>query len=207
MAVPVLEPYRRVRDAILDGYVLLYRHPRCLTSDVIATSSRSIYSHIGVAGWWEDDLFCLQTREHFGGHPVLLSREVQNAPGRIDVYRPNVTPEQRHQIMVYMRRAAGQPYGWGQIAAHVWRSLPVVRWFAKTPLDDEEDYRKSNSPPVCSSLTSAAFRFAGVDLVLNLADSATTPGDIGRSAVLVYQFTLDWDGEAALPLCSSIKES
>ena len=177
--------YRSVRDDIQDGDLLLFRRAG-LTGAAIAAVSRSIYSHVGVAAWWGQDLMCVETREWFGGRAVLLSTLVEQYPGRIHVYEPEIHPSHREAIVSAMRRHAGKRYGWATIAWHVWRSLPVVRWFVRAPVDDAAN----GSPLVCSSLVSRVYRQAGYDPCKNLSDQATTPGDLSRSTLFQYRWTL-----------------
>lgn len=177
--------YGDVRDQIQSGDLLLFRR-QGLAGAAIAALGRSIYSHVAVAAWWGDELMCLETRERFGGRAVLLSALVDECPGRIDVYDAHVYAWHREAIVSAMRRHAGKKYGWGTIAWHVWRSLPLVRWFVEPPVDDQAN----GSPLVCSSLVSRVYRQAGYDPALNLSDQATTPGDLARSPLFSYRWTL-----------------
>lgn len=178
--------YSTARNDIQDGDVLLWRHPRALTSLEISVSTRSVYSHASLAAWWGTALMNLETREWFGGRAVLLSHLVRANPGRIDVYQPHVTAQQRRATVCEMRQITGTPYGWSTIGKHLLLSLPIIRLFQPTPDNDTANGHLL----VCSSAIAQAYRLAKVDLVPNLSDWATTPGDLGRSSVLEYQFTL-----------------
>lgn len=177
--------YRDVRDQIQDADLLLFRR-RGLSGAAIGAAGRSIYSHAGIAARWDQSLMLIEMRERFGGRAVRLSTVVAANPGAIDVYEAMVSPWHRAAIVAGMRRYTGTRYGWATILWHTWRLLPVVRWLVAPPMDDGGP----DSPAVCSTLISRACRRAGYDPIPNLSDRATTPGDLGRSSLFEYRWTL-----------------
>ena len=182
---PTYTRYANVRDRIQDGDLLLFRR-RGLSGAAIGAAGRSIYSHAAIAAWWSESLMCVETGERFGGRAVRLSPLVAASPCRIDVYEVKVWDCHREAIVSAMRQHTGRKYGWATIVWHLWRIAPVVRWFVSPPMDDGAN----GSPAVCSSLISRACKSAGYDPVPNLSDRATTPGDLGRSALFEYRWTL-----------------
>ena len=195
MTQPNFRRYDEVRPCIGNADLLLFRRAG-LTGVIIGAASRSIYSHAAMAAWWDDTLFCLEMREWIGGRGVRLSKLVDQYPGRIDVYRADLGLDERKAAVDAMRQATGVPYGWLTILWHAWRTLPVVRWFVSPPVDD----RANGSPVVCSSLLARVYReAAGHDPVPNLSDRGTTPGDLARSTLFTYRWTL-------LPACECYSE-
>jgi hypothetical protein len=187
----ILLAYGAARHQIRQADLLLFRR-RGLSGAIIAAAGRSIYSHAALADWWEQDLFCTEVREWYGGRATLLSRQVDRWPGRIDVYATapdGAWPEfDRHATARYMRRLAGCAYGWrGIIAAAVTR-LPILRLLFPPIQRDDCQARR---PPFCSWAVTAACRLGGgTDPVPHLADCYTEPGDLARSPFFSYRFTL-----------------
>jgi hypothetical protein len=184
-AIHVLYP--TTREKILDGDLLLFRRQKpSLVGRLITVAGRSIYSHVGMAAWWRGRLMCLDTLQFHGGRAVALSHLVDDAPGRIDVYRISRRHFDRVIAVQSMIEVTGRRYGWRSILRTSLVHLPVVRFFAQPSLDD----RLNGSLPMCSQAVSRACRLAGVDLVPNLADAQTEPGDVARSAACRYLLTL-----------------
>jgi len=189
-------PYAEARSEIADGDLLLYRPRRGFFSRLIMVAGRSRYSHAAMAAWWNDRLMCLETREGHGGRAVLLSSQVQRHPGRWDVYRFRFgcSPLPPGRLITCFRQGAvsamkdftGVPYGWGAIFQVALVHLPLVRFFARPATRDDAPL----GIPFCAGAVAAAYRAAGFDPVPNLADRATEPGDLARSAAFRYRFTL-----------------
>lgn len=179
--------YRDVRLEIGDADLLLFR-ARLPHSRLIASAGRSLYAHAAMAAWWGDRLMCLETRQWIGGRAVALSNLVAAMPGRIDVYTAALSQAERSAAVGVMISATGNRYGWPALAWHALRQAPLVRWLLPPELDDG----RNGTLPVCSQLVSRAYRDgAGVDVVPNLSDRATTPGDLARSSRFEYRFTLE----------------
>jgi len=183
-------PYPLARPLIADGDVLLFRRRHNLQGILIGAAGRSPYAHAALAAWWDSCLLCLEARQFAGCRAVTLSSQVSDHPGRIDVYRIDSArwPEYRQQKAVdLMRRLCGKPYGWFALFAASLRHLPILRFFVRPELNG----RALDRPPYCSMAVAHAMRAAGVDPVPNLSDRLTEPGDLARSAVLRYLFTLE----------------
>ena len=192
-------------------------------SKAISIAGRSDYTHAAMAVHWAapaaadarfDErgrlrqsfptrpiLLCAEVREWVGGRVVTLSSQVDRYPGRIDVYK--LPPSQavklsssgdsfsRYRTAAAMLRKAGHPYGWSSILNSSLAFLPGVRWLRS---DDFEDESRKGQPEYCSAAVSNAHRAGGLDVVPNLADQFTLPGDLARSACFRYAFTLEPDG-------------
>ncbi len=181
-------PYGDVRHRIGNADLLLFRARGLPHCRLIASAGRSIYSHAGLAAWWGERLLCLETRQWIGGRAVALSNLVAALPARIDVYAVQLTQRQCAGAVDAMVSATGRDYGWRAFLWHALHTAPIARWL----LPPELDNGRNGSLPVCSQLVSRAYREgAGVDVVPNLSDRATTPGDLARSARFAYRFTLE----------------
>lgn len=184
---PSIVPLKDAKAEIRDGDLLLFRG-----TGLIAVAGRGPYTHAAMAAWWGDDLFCLEVRELKGGRAVMLSREVERVPGRIDVFEANPSdrwPEfDRAGAVRFMRRLTGCDYGWCHLIRAALLHLPMLRLFARAETDDLSIGRR---PPFCSQAVAMASRIGGrVDPVENLADRLTEPCDLARSPFYRYRFTL-----------------
>jgi len=180
--------YRDVREELRDGDIVLYRRGRRLSNLLIGVAGRSPYVHAGMLAWWGDDLMLLETIQGAGGRAILFSSQVQQYPGKWDVFRVK-DPDKKFvpgAAISYMRRSTSRPYGWWGLARTALAHLPVVRLFVPVDTNDTSN----GSLPFCSHLVSSAARHAGADLVPNLADRLTEPSDLGRSALLEGLYTL-----------------
>lgn len=182
-----LAQLKDVAPQIRDNDLLLFRR-----RGLIATAGRSIYSHAAKAIWWDSTLFCVEVREWFGGRAVTLASQIRRNPDRIDLFRTN--PDNRwpnynpFAAARYMINLAGSDYGYASVISAAMLHLPFVRLFVKPDMqDDAIDHR----PPYCSQACSMADRIGGlVDPTPYLADRLTEPGDLARSPLYQYQFTL-----------------
>jgi hypothetical protein len=179
--------YGECREEIRDGDLLLFRR-----RGLISAAGRGEHSHAAKAAWWEDDLFCLEVRQWYGGRAVTLSSQVQRYPGWIEVFEIN--PEERwpqydrRGAVRFMRRLAGCGYGYRGVAIAALLHLPVVRMLVHPNVDDSARDRR---PPFCSHACAMADRLGGgVDPVPHLADALTEPSDLARSPFYRYRFTL-----------------
>ncbi len=173
---------------VLTGDVLLHRRGWSLVSWIIAAIGRSPYSHAGMADWVGKKPVQLETREWHGARVMLLEREVARKPGRIDVYRPlGLATDERRRAANRMWRMVGKRYGWLALARVMLLRVPLLRLLLPVRWKVERD----GLTPYCSMAVSRAYRSVGVDLVPSLADRFTEPGDLARSGLLVYRFTLE----------------
>lgn len=188
-----LVPYTAdTRRKIRDGDVLLFRHPdkirtpRDFLSYLISIGGRSEYSHAAMAKWWDDSLMSIGM-DFGGGNVVTLSSQVNRYPGRIDVYHFAGDLEIASAASRKMVRFGGTPYGWISLGRVALVHVPLVRLFIHPNLDDAVT---SNQPPLCSEAICNTYRETGIDLVKNLADCSTEPGDLNRATWLEYDMTL-----------------
>jgi len=172
--------------------LLLFRGQSWI-SRLIAVGGRSKYSHAAKVDRLGSELYCVECRELKGGRIVTLASQVANYAGLIDVFSANPenkTGFDRAASAGYMRRFAGQDYGWLAVYRAAFQHLPVIR------LVIDHDYELENGdrpglPAFCSQACAMADHYGGgIDPVANLADRFTLPGDLARSSFYRYRWTL-----------------
>lgn len=99
-----------------------------------------------------------------------------------------------------MIEITGIDYGWVNLARAALLHLPVIRFLVRPEERDDGGSQESevahasppslSLPPFCSQAVSSAMRAGGIDPAPNLADRLTEPGDLARSPVYAYKFTL-----------------
>jgi hypothetical protein len=207
---------RTVFDQILDADLLLFRD-RGFCAGVIAAFGRSQYTHVGLAARWyngaraEFDLMSLELK-CAGGRAALLASQVHRYPGQIDVFScRRLSLDQRHAIARTMRRQCGIDYSYAGILRLLLLRVPLLRMLPvlqAVTSDGEGDaaeqakllpYKSGDetwTPKFCSQAVAYSFGLPygrpqdAVDLVPELADAATEPADLARSALVRYQYTL-----------------
>jgi hypothetical protein len=194
--------YNEVRHEIRDADLLLFRRRNRL-GRLISVGGRSQYVHAAMAGWWNDRLMCVEMTSG-GGRAQLLSNLVARWPGVIDVYAIQKGREKgrafsRKRALKVMIGITGIDYGWINLLRAALLHLPLLRFLVRPEENDDGKNQKSevataappsSFPPFCSQAVSAAMRAGGIDPVPNLTDRLTEPGDLARSAVYQYRFTL-----------------
>lgn len=202
--------YAEARDTIRDGDVLLFRS-KGWVARTIRWATRSTYSHAGLAAWWGEDLMLLESREFRGCRALRLSNAL--AAGEVHLFTASPFADaalNRRRVVECARVRLGQSYGWKAIlqdavgrlpvlallnALGVLRKIPVLGgllarlpWGQAYSVDDLEDPTERVK---CSTYVAWAWRMGGLDLVPNLADRSTDPGDLSRSIGLRYVGALE----------------
>jgi hypothetical protein len=183
----VMAPLAEAQQKIRDGDLLLFRR-----RGAISVAGRGEHCHAAKAAWWGDDLFCLEVQWLQGGRAVTLASQVEQYPGRIDVFQTNPRNRWPHYdragAVRFMRRLCGCNYGYLGLLTASFLHMPIVRWFIRPDMDDAAVERR---PPFCSQACAMADRIGGgVDPVPHLADRLTEPADLARSPFYKYRFTL-----------------
>ena len=181
--------YEDARHRIGNGDLLLFR-AHSLSSKIIQAVGRSAYSHAAMAVWCRqfDILFCCEVREFCGARAVTLSSQVDRFSGQIDVFGVVNESFNRDGAAGEMLRKTGAAYGYTAICCSALIHAPFLRFFFRP------NFRDSNGgwlPEYCSAAVANAARIGGkVDPVHNLNDVWSEPGDLGRSLLWNYSFTL-----------------
>lgn len=202
------------KTLIQEGDILLFRaKPNFWSlSWWVAKYSMSQYSHVSLATIMDNgDIGCLEFRELVGSrlHPFI---EELSRGNMVDVYRVNrsvshiefsqeayrftqttkeFSPEIAKQITdegkLHVSRKEG--YAWSIIWKISGILIPIYRLFVDRNPKIEQDARGF----VCSTFVVHLYRKYYVDLVKNISDEYTTPGDIASSNYLNYLFTITLD--------------
>jgi hypothetical protein len=197
-----LVPYEQAQKQIKEADVLLFRGEG-LMSWLIKRYGGGAHSHAAMAHWDDDDLQCVEFREFKGGRAVSMKSQVETHPDNIDVFRAadlirigdskyNLDygkDSVSERIGDTMKEITGLDYGWKNFWKLAKHYAPFCR-LAEQNMKDEEP----NEVFVCSTAVTYAYRKNYLDPTPYLADSATTPADLARSALFSYQFTIqkDW---------------
>lgn len=185
-----LQSLSAAKSQILDGDGAYYRAAVSWVSRAISVAGRGIYSHVGTFLWLDGELFIHECREGYGCRLVLAEREVQLYPGRIDWHRTNA-PDYTMRLSVRRRalQKLGKMYDWRGVFQAGCFHVAGLRWLVQV---DTEDTAISgpNAPEHCSYCRADLWDAAGFDIVPHLANRLTEPNDLARSAVEVYQCTL-----------------
>ena len=207
----VVVPFEQAAAVIQDGDLLLFQK-QDLVGHLISRFGASYYTHVGVAAWENGhvgttpELMIYDISILRGGSATLLRAHAKFWPGCIDVYR--VSPyhtvihwdpddeclkERRytfdgHVAVSVMRKfCAPGVYGWWSAFRLGLSRMPLLSLLTQPPTDDEIE---SGYPPSCSHAVSYAVRKAFTDMVHGTPDMLTHPGDIARSPLTHYLFTL-----------------
>lgn len=210
--------FNKAIDLIQEGDILLIRGDSSW-SWLLKRAGESEYTHVGLATWHngrkkdennESLLEITEFRENIGGRTVDLARaynyHIRNR--NIDVYRVSDKIQRlyfdprSHQLLKqeikfngkaitnYVRSLTGLPYGWQKIFWLFKNKILKYFWTFKSSYDDSLAYDPTLIYPVCSTAVAAAYSRFGYDLVNNKSDEFVEPGDLGRSSLTNYLFTL-----------------
>jgi len=205
-------PYSIARCLIQQADVLLFRHDKFPGIGwFIGQYTRSPYSHVGLAHWEGDKLYCIEFREFKGSRHYPLSKYIC-AGYKIDVFRPclsvtypiinedekdlqvlqetkNFTPHTANDIIYTSHDLLGEPYSYWVIWQIFKLYIPFVRFFVRQRNLEKNDEIDPKSF-VCSTLVTFSYRKHFLDPVPCLPDSYTTPGDLARSQLFHKLFEI-----------------
>lgn len=199
-------PYSEAACRIADGDLLLFRN-----GGLIGLWTHSPYRHAATAYWQRhvthkpggerehcSRLVLVDTIEGTGGRSgIPLRREVQERPGKIDVFAVGEQfPEYnaRGAVEWLLANLPGKPYGKRTFLHIALSYLPILRIWRRPNFDD---LSVLSGHHVCSSARCTADRLGGgVDPVPGLADAFVEPRHLAHSLLYRYRFTLvpdDWE--------------
>lgn len=184
---------------IKEADILLFRRPNFPNIGWwISKFTFSPYSHIGLATIENGLPYCLEFREFIGSRRKNIIEYI-NEGAKIDVFRVpsrihfedtghykelNFSAKKALKITSMGKEMLGKGYGWKNILSIFETYIPFIRLLKYVDKDANGDNY------VCSTFVSYLYRKYYIDLCSFLADDYTTPGDIARSPILFYQFTL-----------------
>jgi hypothetical protein len=191
---PYLVPFREAAPGLRNGDLAQFRS-RSLISYLIRVGSLGVHSHSAMIRRNGDDrVDLLEMLEGIGGRATPLKARVDEAPGRIDIFRPNI--ERWPNLDLYgatwhMRELTGRPYGrLGLLTLAAMRAIGLRFLFHSLAYntDDESD---SDCAPFCSHAVCRAYRIGGgVDPVPRTPDYMVVPAQLTQSLLFDYVFTL-----------------
>lgn len=184
--------------------ILLFRHkPFPHWGWWVAKYSNTPYNHVGLAHWIDNELYIVQFHL-FGKRVSPIREELKKYPNNIDVYKPvrqitipvtiddklnyktiNLSQNTREKIISEALELIKYNYSLRIIISFFASYTPFLRmWINKN--------RKNglNKDFVCSTLIVYLYRKHFLDPCPYLSDFYTQPGDIARSPLFQYQFTL-----------------
>lgn len=182
-------------NRLKDADILLFRsRPFPALSWFVSLYTFSKYSHVGLAtknGW------VYEFKEFVGSRFIPISFYIRQGYV-IDVYRCAneiyfddqafiLTDQDRKNILETAENLIGRPYGWRNVIKIIQSYTPILRLATNKKKKDISD---KTAVYVCSTLVSYAYRINFMDLCPFIADDYTSPGDISRSPLLQYKFTI-----------------
>jgi hypothetical protein len=191
---PVLVKYADAVSRLRNGDLAQFRS-RSFTSWLIKVGSLGVHSHSAMIRRNGDErVDLLEMVERIGGRAVPLWSRVQEAPGLIDVFRPDTTrwPElDLEGTTSYMRELTGQKYGRaGMLALAGMRALGLRFLFHRMAYQTD-DALDSRQAPFCSHAVCSAYRIGGgVDPVPRVPDHLIVPAQLTTSLLFDYVLTL-----------------
>jgi len=193
-STPISIPYDAALEGLGDGDILLCRRRPGpdLVGRFISTAGRSPYVHAAMFAWWNGTPFALESRQFRGIRAIHLPEFLAQYPGRCDWFAANAGGRwpsfNRMGAVEHMKRLTGRPYGYLNVLAAGLLHAPLIRFFARP--DYSNGGTASKRPPFCSQAVAEATRLGGgVDLVTQLPDHLTEPGDLARSQFYEYRGT------------------
>ena len=206
-------PYISCELLIKEADILLFHAPKqwWKLGYWISKFTASPYSHVALAHWDNNRLYCVEFREFIGSRCELLKLRIDEG-FQIDVYRVDTevnmpyieqvktfdgkvafrynvrvmafTQDKANCITMEAKKLIGRKYGWSVIWSIIKTFIPGLRVFV-----DKEKETKVEAY-VCSTLIAKTYHRCYADLVPFISDALTTPSDIARSAYLNYLFTI-----------------
>jgi hypothetical protein len=171
--------YTDVRSQIETGDILLFQGSSPL-SRLIRWGSGSVYSHAGIAAWWDDRLLVFQAASR-GTEILPVSSAVDAYDGQVDWYalRPEVrlSARQAHSLVTTAVTLLGRSYARSGLVELMWR-------MARGKFRGRRDPETSPDALFCSQYVSYCYRMSSFDLVRGTDDASTSPGDLAKSAYL-----------------------
>lgn len=191
---PLLVDLRDALPVLRNGDLLQFRS-RSLISYLIRVGSHGVHSHSAMLRRNGDDrLDVLEMYEGAGGRARPLEAAVQEAPGRIDVFRPDANrwPElDLAGATSHMRRLTGKRYGRGGLLMLAAMRAVGLRFLLHRLAYNTDDRAVSDRPPFCSHAVCESYRIGGhVDPVPRTPDWLVTPAQLTTSMLFNYLCTL-----------------
>ena len=205
--------YENAKKLIKEADILLFRaRPFPNIGWWIGKYTKSIYSHTALAHWENDTLYAVEFKEFKGGRIHPMDLYVTQKDGKnIDVFRTvdtvicpyietinnenwvaykelNFTNDKAIEITSTAKDTVKKigKYSYWTIWQMFKTYVPIIRLRTKIAKNGEPDPKNF----VCSTLVTYTYRKHFIDPVPFLSDEYTTPGDLARSAIFSYIFSI-----------------
>jgi len=194
----------QIKSHLHEADILLFNHPKYIWNVGwwVAKLTGSKYSHTGLVTWKNDEIHILEYREFARARCIPLSFYLEKS-NEVDIYRidqqiyaPTIDKNFEEKIVIktfnpdvakcitnYAKSLIGHGYSYYIIWEIFKSKIPFLRLFSNM----DKEYTGMR---VCSTLVAEAYQHCGFDLVPNLSNSFTSPGDLARSSSLNYLCTI-----------------
>lgn len=191
---PLLVSYADARPILRNGDLAQFRS-RSLLSYLIRVGSFGVHSHSAMIRRNGDDrIDLLEMYEFAGGRARPLDACVAEAPGLIDIFRPNTDrwPELDLQGATnHMRLLTGKRYGRAGLLLLAGMRAVGLRFALHSLVYNTDDAAECSRPPFCSHAVCEAYRIGGhVDPVPRTPDYMVVPAQLTTSLLFDYLCTL-----------------
>lgn len=204
-------PYEQAKGLIKEADVLLFKadkFPR--VGWWIGSYTKSPYSHAGLAHWQNNELYVIEFREFAGSRMYPLGKYL-NENRAVDVFRsantiirPIILQDsfddeyylvfEEHVFTTDIAKAItdtaikllGHKYSYWTIWQMFKTYIPFIRLGRKVVKNGEPETKDF----VCSTLVTYTYRKHFQDPVPFLSDGYTSPGDLARSGLFSYIFSI-----------------
>ena len=163
--------------------ILLYKG-KGFTSWLIEVGTSSPYSHVAVVTDTQINLGIESNTGHQSGVRAFDLRKIQR--NEVDIYRIKLEFQpklNRQKVLSFLVGHLGAKYDWwGVIRLALLKIISLIT--CGVTKEWHNDFQR-NKDYFCSELCYAAFNAGGLDIVPQVDSAAiTSPGDIGKSAIL-----------------------
>lgn len=162
-------------EKLVPGDVLVFR-PSSLAGRIVALLSWSEYSHAGMVSIDNGVVYCIDVI--LVGQKKKLADYLNEYPSVVEVWRPRdflIEAGIAKNASKIMEKFVGVKYGW-------WHAIWAV--FGKRFSCRHRECERHT--PFCSEAVSRAYREAGFDLRIDIADRFTFPKDLTLSPYLQH---------------------
>ena len=169
--------YDVVRPHIKNGDVFMFQG-KYRSSFFIQWSTKSVYSHAGIAVWWNKRLMVMEAVEE-GVRIIPLSRKIEGYRGNVEWFTCNreISKGDRLRMVIFAQEELGKRYAKWKTIVFAWKIL------FKRKLNEKDELRKENKL-FCSQYVAGIYNSVGLDLKEGRADRFMSPEDIANSDLL-----------------------
>jgi len=169
--------YDVVRPHIKNGDVFMFKG-KYRSSFFIQWSTKSVYSHAGIAVWWNKRLMVMEAVEE-GVRIIPLSRKIEGYRGNVEWFTCNreISKRDRLRMVIFAQEELGKRYAKWKTIVFGWKIL------FKRKLGEKDELRREKKL-FCSQYVAGIYNSVGLDLREGRADRFMSPDDIANSDLL-----------------------